>query len=523
MNPALIRAVYSSYKNQRRIMNELNRKLSMAQTRSEWISTYQERSATIKAAFDVNTETSVLINDAVFGTKLDYDYAEAFFHEDFNMASDSNVDLFFSCTLLETLADYYRSQHDLLRLIPILNRLGMNYVATVKMHVEENYIKALDCFKEVITYKDNYSLIPDLSVRKLFFQAYYSLCCIVPIIECKDTILPSQSLDYLLEVLSFYNSPTVQKLDGESEEIRASIDMIKENWLWIEYRIDHADPETKAAFIKVVHDVYDVNAAKKNILSLPVSTVIAYQHALILEGNTSYIDAVNYMMDYFYKKKSAFDSDPNAEFNESDFYFQTKLPIALIKWLDKIDILSDMCAMTRKRLIDEQNDYFMLLSKRGIFSHLIYESCCSWCFFAVDYIPTREEKENFIISMLINRQPQTFFNAYLNADLAVLITEALYLHTPILLNSCENFLKIHGMPSTRYDVIEFIRKCALFHDIGLNLVSKIDGIQYRTLSDTELNVLKKHPQLGAEIAQGSLAIYRDVILGHHKTYDQTGG
>lgn len=523
LNPTLISAVYSSYRNQRRIMNELNRKLSLASTRSEWISTYLERAATIRAAYDVNTETSVLINDAVFGTKLDYDYAEAFFHEDCTMGSDGNLDLFFSCSLLETLADYYREQHDLLRLIPILYRLGQNYISTVKMHVDENYSKALECFKEIIGYKSNYNLIPDIKLRKLFFQAYYSMCCVVPIIECKDTILPSQSLDYLLEVLSFFNSPTVQKIDGNSEEIRSCIDMIKENWLWIEYRIDVADSETKAAFIKVVHDVYDKMAQNEDILNFPVSTVIAYQHSLILEGKNSYIDAVNYMMNYYYKKKALFDSNPESEFDETDFYFQTKLPIALIKWLDKIDILSDMCASLRKKLIDEQNSYFISLSKRGIHSHLIYESCCTWCFFAVHYLPTRAEKENFLITMLINRQPLTFFNAYLNADLAVLITEALYFHTPILLNSCENFLKSRSMPASRHDVIEFVRKCALFHDIGLNLISKIDGTQSRKLSDIEMEVLKKHPQLGTLIAEGSLDIYRDVILGHHKTYDQTAG
>ncbi|MBR5180217.1 MAG: hypothetical protein IKW90_15685 [Lachnospiraceae bacterium] len=525
LNPALIRAVYSSYRNQRRIMNDLNRRLSAATTREEWTSIYQERAATIRAAFDVNTETTVLINDTVFANKLDYDYAESFYHEDFSVQTEENSDIFFSCRLLTTLADYYREQHDLIRLLPLLDRLGQNYIATVKMHMASNYNKALECYREILSYRSNYSLIPDLSIRKLFFQAYYSLSCILPIVECKDTIAPSQSLDYLLEVFSFYNSPTVQKIDGQSEEIARCIDNIKENWLWIEYRIDVADPETIAAFIKVSHDVYDkmLRAANNDILKLPVSTVIAFQHAAILEGNTSYIDAVNYMMNYYNNKRAANAEALGNEFNEGDFYFQTKLPIALIKWLDKIDILSDMCAAMRKKLIDEQNSYFISLSERKIFSHKIYEACCSWCFFAVNYLGTREEKENFLISMLINRQPLTFFNAYLNAELAVLVAESLYLHTPILLNACETFLKVNGMSFTRRDVIEFIRKCALFHDIGLNRISKIDGTQYRKLTDLEFDVIRRHPELGAEIATGNLSIYRDVILGHHKTYDQTDG
>ncbi len=524
ITPALLKAVYSSYRNQRRIMNELNRKLSAASTKDEWISIYQERAATIRAAYAVNSETNALLSDAVFGHKMDYDYAELFFSEDKAFYTDSEGDVFFRCSLLEKLVDYYREHNDLMRLIPLLDRLGQNYISSVKMYYEDNYLKAVECFKEILKFSESYNLIPDLTIRKLFFQAYYYLCCILPITECKDVLQPGQSLDYLLEVFSFYNSDLVQKIDGKSEEIRGMIDMIKENWLWIEYRIDYADSETRQAFVQIANDVYsNVMKTENNILNIPVSTVIAYQHALIVDGKTSYIDAFNYMLDYYYKKKEKFASVHGKELNLDEFYFQTKLPIALIKWLDKIDILSEMCALNRKKLIDEQNSYFVNLSLKGIYSHLIYESCCEWCFFAVDYLNTLEEKENFIITMLINRQPQTFFDSYLNSELAVMITESLYTHTPVLLNSVESFLKINSMPYTKRDVIEYVRKCALFHDIGMNLVSRIEGAQYRELTDTERTVLKLHPVLGTRITEHGLDIYRDVIIGHHKSFDQASG
>lgn len=524
ITPALLKAVYSSYRNQRRIMNELNRKLSAASTKDEWISIYQERAATIRAAYAVNSETNALLSDAVFGHKMDYDYAELFFSEDKTFYTDSEGDVFFRCSLLEKLVDYYREHNDLMRLIPLLDRLGQNYISSVKMYYEDNYLKAVECFKEILKFSESYNLIPDRTIRKLFFQAYYYLCCILPITECKDVLQPGQSLDYLLEVFSFYNSDLVQKIDGKSEEIRGMIDMIKENWLWIEYRIDYADSETRQAFVQIANDVYsNVMKTENNILNIPVSTVIAYQHALIVDGKTSYIDAFNYMLDYYYKKKEKFASVHGKELNLDEFYFQTKLPIALIKWLDKIDILSEMCALNRKKLIDEQNSYFVNLSLKGIYSHLIYESCCEWCFFAVDYLNTLEEKENFIITMLINRQPQTFFDSYLNSELAVMITESLYTHTPVLLNSVESFLKINSMPYTKRDVIEYVRKCALFHDIGMNLVSRIEGAQYRELTDTERTVLKLHPMLGAGITEHGLDIYRDVIIGHHKSFDQASG
>lgn len=527
LDPELITAVYESFRNQRRILNELNTKLSKASDREEWISLYLQRSETTKVAFGVNNETGALFSDVLFSdSKLKYDYAEVFFHEELEDVSEGLIDIFWSCHTLNRLAEYYRNQHDLLRLIPILDKLGNRYLSTVKMYFKTNYSKALNCFKEILSYKTNYSLIPDLNIRKLFFEAYYNLCCVIPLIESPDTISASASLDFLLDALTFYNSDTVKKIDGNSPEIRLCIDKIKENWLWIEYRIDTADPETQSAFLSLAHDVYDssLRQSGNDIFNIPISTLLSYQHALILEGNTSYIDTVNYMMDYYYKKH-AMNAAAFAEngFNIDDFYFETRIPISLIKWLDKIDILSEMCSSMKKRLLNDVNSYFKSLSENGVFSHIIYESVCEWCFFAVKYIESREEKEQFIINMLINREPQTFFNAHLSERLAELITESIYSLKPILLNSVETYLKSLQRRGDRDDVMDFIKKCALFHDIGINRLSRLESMEFRTLNDEEKNVLRCHVNLGAEIFTGILEPYHDAVIGHHKYYDQSQG
>ena len=74
ITPALLKAVYSSYRNQRRIMNELNRKLSAASTKDEWISIYQERAATIRAAYAVNSETMPFLDIKWIMITLSYSF-----------------------------------------------------------------------------------------------------------------------------------------------------------------------------------------------------------------------------------------------------------------------------------------------------------------------------------------------------------------------------------------------------------------------------------------------------------------
>ena len=168
LNPALIGAVYGSYRNQHRIINELNIRLSTAASEEEWISIYKERSETMRVAFDVNIETWSLLNEVLSDKgKMNYDYAEAFFHEDMDTSHENETDVFFSCRLLNVLADYYRSENDVMRLLPVLNKLGQKYVSTCTMYVGENYLKALECYREVLSYKDNYNLFPSLSIRKI--------------------------------------------------------------------------------------------------------------------------------------------------------------------------------------------------------------------------------------------------------------------------------------------------------------------------------------------------------------------
>jgi len=527
LNPALIRAVYNSHHNQQKIINELNNRLSHPLPPEEWISMLLKFSETRKVAFNVNTETGALLSDVIFSdAPLSYDYAEAFYREDTHLGGPAGIDVYFSTCVLTRLVSFYREQHDIIRLLPLLSRLGKMYTATVKMHFDYNYLKAVNCFKEILSFKDSYSLIPEISVRRIFWEAYHNLCCELPVINCPGSISASASLDILLEALSFYNSEAVRKIDGRSEEIRRDIDNIKEDWLNIECIIDSADVETRAAFAKVASDVYTGLMTKTggNTYAIPFRVVLAYQHGLILDGSTSYIDAVNFMIDYYYsrRQKSLF-RIKEGESVPIDFEFETEIPLALIKWLDKISILSDMCDTLRSKLINEVNSYYSGLFEKNYFSEKIRDSLRDWCIFSLKYIFDPAEKEKLIVEMLINRQPLTFFDSYLSCDVAGMIAESLHTLKPALLAPVGAYLKSFGRVGGRLDIIDYIKKCALFHDVGMNLINHIAAMQSRSLYPEEKDILKLHTSLGAELFTGELSIYREPILAHHKYFDQSEG
>ena len=75
------------------------------------------------------------------------------------------------------------------------------------------------------------------------------------------------------------------------------------------------------------------------------------------------------------------------------------------------------------------------------------------------------------------------------------------------------------------DLVGFVRRCALIHDIGKTKITDIVNTQGRRLWDSEFIGIKHHPGFGADMLKkdSNLMRYCDVVLGHHKFYDGTAG
>lgn len=75
------------------------------------------------------------------------------------------------------------------------------------------------------------------------------------------------------------------------------------------------------------------------------------------------------------------------------------------------------------------------------------------------------------------------------------------------------------------ELVDFVRKCALLHDVGKIRITDIINTQGRKLWEKEFLAIKMHPEYGAELlaADSDFAKYRDIVLGHHKYYNGKGG
>ncbi|MCR4694365.1 MAG: response regulator [Pseudobutyrivibrio sp.] len=146
---------------------------------------------------------------------------------------------------------------------------------------------------------------------------------------------------------------------------------------------------------------------------------------------------------------------------------------------------------------------------------------------------TMEEKEGIVLDYALKRHPSVYVHSLMVQEIAVLITEALFENRPDLLIPLKE-LRLspsEQMPpgrkdkNFRKDLINYISKAALFHDLGKCVIGQVVNMQMRPLSSDEVRIVRKHPQKGMELIQNDkdFDIYRDIILGHHKFYDGQGG
>lgn len=98
-------------------------------------------------------------------------------------------------------------------------------------------------------------------------------------------------------------------------------------------------------------------------------------------------------------------------------------------------------------------------------------------------------------------------------------------HPHLLVGALEYLNSIEDVKAHKEDIMAFMDKASIFHDLGKLLQVPVVSNSYRHLTNHERDILRLHPDIGTEIlelAHLEQALY-DVIKGHHKWYDGSNG
>lgn len=136
-----------------------------------------------------------------------------------------------------------------------------------------------------------------------------------------------------------------------------------------------------------------------------------------------------------------------------------------------------------------------------------------------------KERIGFVMELNVATQVTTYAHSTHVARLAEAMMKAIISHQRELLVGKLGITSKWQVRLHQRQLINFITRAALCHDIGKNSIVSVVNNDYRQLCDEERRIIRMHPRMGLKYLKISqkLKYYHDTTLGHHKWYNGKGG
>ncbi len=488
---------------------ELDDLLMTQDSKQEWIACLQNRSVEIQRMFVENGKLIEELEEWLH-LPLDEETASVLYEESYKMYFGGYDDCQILLPMLYKLIPYYEEQKDSCKLMFLYG--AVFYEENEIQNRREGRKKLDETYNlKVLGYKEAYTDGMDFVSRRRLWGAYYNL--IVSGLG-NNALSADEAFYYYKEAMEFWNTPKVQELDGDNEDIVNLVNRISREWLIVEDIIDEASEETRNVFCQVARKTFEEDLKQyKDVFHISHTVYAAYLHAKMLQGEISLDEMVDIYFAYFLEKIK--DCPEAKDMTDEDLYFLIHVPSALESWI-RLGVNEEksryIMGVLKKHT---QETWYDKLVKYG--SPFVNSVMSEWCFKLLKYMDTLEEKAECLFHLLVRRQLTTYLHTIMVWHLAEAMCNEIKATKP------ELFERIQALCGE--NLFAFVKHCSLLHDIGKTRITDIVNTQARRLEDREFEGILRHPAMGAAMIEkdADLMKYRDVALGHHKFYDGHGG
>ncbi len=144
---------------------------------------------------------------------------------------------------------------------------------------------------------------------------------------------------------------------------------------------------------------------------------------------------------------------------------------------------------------------------------------------SLPHVTGRRKLLGNLLKLTVFRQVQTAMHSMMVGNLSTQIFDSLMTHAPEVFVGQMDTRTVEEVYEKQEQLRRYLYCGALLHDIGKLLCSSVVNAQSHRLTDFEFEVLQFHPTSGGEMLKDipDLADFRDLALGHHKSFDGTRG
>lgn len=528
---------YNAYKNSISTIHKLELSLlKESYSFEKWSVSLRRKSETIRALYEKN-ETMIRKHLVPFirsyrkaPEQMDPEMAEMFMtHVDF-FCSEGFRDYQVVVPVLQLLIPYYQGKGNQKRLMDAYYFMG---IAIMEMH---RYEEAAEYFEKCIAiYQAMKEQLEEYRLSRGLYAYYYRILASV----CRTEADQQQIARFQKEALQVWtvealeNSYSRKKIAAIRSTLRSlpgvvlndrldqGQDVLPVLWDGIE-----AEYELQA---KQYRDIYKVDSRiyvlhhKKAYLSGEISeqdyrALIWKKWELEYECNRKHFEYGVEAFNLLYSQETA---DENFAV-EKLFYMNPSYTYIYYLIPELIRHCPD--ALVQKEIFSEVKRYyagFPVMNGEHLVDERIRRQLLTLFMNCQDLDTTLELLDRIYIS----RQVMTVIHCAMVSRLSYTMTKAFIRKKPEIFVGQLGCKTVEDVIRRQDELVEFAGKAGRCHDLGKIICSDVINLQGRRITDAEFELIREHPMKGAELMDAipALAPFREIALGHHKSYDGKKG
>ena len=396
----------------------------------------------------------------------------------------------------------------------------------------EDYQTSLEYFDLVRAGLEDYFSIEDWEVRRSILFAFYNYPIVI--VNCHkvgddegNRRLQRQLGQELARAIAVYDDPRIRALDG----VRYNLDGLKKelihdvygNWVCGMEGEERLEGDFAREADAALTELYQQSLAE-NPDSFAMGDVIYcnYWKCQYVCGKITLREFLREYLGYckYIEEHETLDAE---DFVNSNYYRVCMYDIPNV--LDQTKKLEaeeqkqvfDYCFAVFRRFVRE-------LPKARSASYVnvsLIDTLCQ----ILPYLPEELFDFRFLMDITVNRDAATMIHSAIVQHLATAWLHEILKKKPELLVGVFGTENVVEVLEQRGRFEDFVSEAALIHDIGKIGLTNIVSRQIRKLNGREWERLRRHTDIGCRLADRAACLrkYRDVILGHHKSYDDKCG
>ncbi len=512
---------YDRYKKNLKKEELVIARLLKAEDEEAWIENLKKKSRVMRSLYIENEallnmyvrpflENEDILNDAL---------AEEFLHQIIQADREGYMDDLAMREVVERLEPYFEKKGNLNACIWTLNMIGSFYNRNSSV---EDGKRSAQCYRRLQELSDRYFEIEDFDVRKRILYSYYNY----PVVLFNFGLIgPKGILEEMERALAFYTDERVVALDGERFDFKQIIEELNYDLLgnyMIASERDTVDPELLERAGKELGRYYqsylDEGCAPYEV---PDEIYCNYHRYLFFSGKITFTEFVE-----DYKRFCDYSVEHDTMEEDGDFTDSRLFQVAVNHLTN---IIYSLKYYEKEYEGDPNlgrdciNQYIQVLrnvpraGNAAFVNDVMYRSLCG----LLEILTDDEEGSQVLTNILMNRDEITLIHSSMVEKISHRILDTVLKKRPELLVGALECTSVIEVLEQQEKFFNFMEESAKLFDIGKLQIAEIINKQSRRLTGRERKRIYEHPRAGTKVLEKipSMQKYRDMILGHHKSWD----